>query len=88
MEGSAQGTNFEGENFSMTITTPLIKSAGCFFITQGVQEISPAGKSTRVIDYGDGTCDDIATVTVDGESKEITIGSLRKKRKSRRWLKR
>ena len=88
MEGSAQGTNFEGENFSMTITTPLIKSAGCFFITQGVQEISPAGKSTRVIDYGDGTCDDIATVTVDGESKEITIGSLRKKRKRRRWLKR
>ena len=73
----------------MTITTPLIKAAGCFFITEGVEEIAPAGKSTRTVDYGDGTCDDIANVTVDGETTEITIGSLRKKRgKKRRRLRR
>jgi hypothetical protein len=89
IDGSSTGTNFDGENFSMTITTPLIKAAGCFFITAGVEEIAPAGKSTRTVDYGDGTCDDIANVTVDGETTEITIGSLRKKRgKKRRRLRR
>jgi hypothetical protein len=85
IEGSNAGTNFEGESFSSAITTPLIKSRACNYITEGVIEITPAGKSVRTIDYGVRTdCDNLATVTVDEESKEIEIGSLRKKRRKMR----
>lgn len=84
IEGSSSGTNFDGESFSATITTPLIKESGCFYISEGVIEISPVGKSSRILDYGSReTCDNIATVTVDGESKEIEIDNLRKKRRRR-----
>jgi hypothetical protein len=31
--------------------------------------------STAVIDYGDGTCDNKATVTIDGETEEISLHS-------------
>ena len=41
--------------------------------TQGVLEHTPAGKATRYIDYGNGVCDNKATVTINGNTYAITL---------------
>ena len=68
--GTASGVNSKGIAYSSEITSPLIKARNCRWIQEGVIEIK-TDNNTVVIDYGDGTCDNIATVTVNGESKEI-----------------
>lgn len=60
--------------YSRKITTPLLFDKSCEFILSGVIELYKAG-TTVVIDYGDGTCDDIATVTTDGSTEEINLRS-------------
>jgi len=60
--------------YTRVITTPLLFDAECMFISEGVVELTKNG-STAVIDYGDGTCDNKATVTIDGETEEISLHS-------------
>ncbi len=51
-----------------------LKSAiSCRFIKSGSIEIQVGEKSPIVIDYGDGVCDNKATVTKDGETREILL---------------
>ena len=70
--GTASGTNFEGNSFLATITHGLhIKY--CPYITKGTFELTPSGKPTRTFDYGDGTCDAFATLTVNGKTFNITL---------------
>ncbi len=65
---------------SMNISTPLVKPAECNYIASGVKEYSNAGE-TSVLDYGDGTCDTLATLTQpDGTVTEITLHRGRKDR--------
>ena len=65
--GSASGTSASNENFSVTITSPLIRNMalGCRrHFTQGIAEITPGSRPMRTVDFGTGACDDIATVTI------------------------
>ena len=71
--GSANGTNFEGNSFSASITEGLHVKLSCRWITQGKFELTPTGKSTRSFDYGNGDCDSKATVSVNGKVFEITM---------------
>jgi hypothetical protein len=49
-------------------------SFGCRrHFTQGTLEHTPGGKATRYIDFGNGTCDDQATVTINGTTYTITL---------------
>lgn len=75
--GTANGNDYEGNDFTMTINTPLIYVGCSRFPVSGTLTISTAGQSDIVIDYGDGTCDDIATATQDGETTEIQLGQPR-----------
>lgn len=74
--GSASGTTSNNNSFSSVITTPLVRNMtfGCrrHFIS-GILEHTPAGKATRYIDYGNGACDDQATVTINGNVYVITL---------------
>ena len=47
----------------MVIAEPLIVSVGCKWI-QGVLEIAPEGLNTRNLDFGDGECDNAASITI------------------------
>jgi hypothetical protein len=70
--GSASGTNFEGNSFTVNITNGLhIKF--CPYITEGTFELTPSGKPTRTFDYGDGTCDALATLTINGRTFNISL---------------
>ena len=71
--GSASGTNFEGTSFTVVITSGLVIKLNCAYITQGVFELTPSGRATRTFDYGNGTCDALATLTVNGSSFEINL---------------
>lgn len=77
--GSSTYTNADGNTFSITITTALVKPAECRYIASGVKEFNRNGEITT-IDFGDGTCDDVATKTLpDGTTEEITLRKKRKK---------
>jgi hypothetical protein len=60
--------------YSKNITTPLLFDASCEFITSGVVELTRNANVT-IIDYGDGTCDDKATITTNGTTEEINLHS-------------
>jgi len=72
------GTRSNGETFTVTITNQLVRDFTCSaggghpFI-QGTFNYAPAGKFVRIFDYGNGTCDDLATVTINGTVYNITL---------------
>jgi hypothetical protein len=74
--GSASGTGANGQSFTATVTSPLIRNMalGCRrHFVQGTAEITPSNKPTRTIDFGNGTCDDIATVTINGNTYTVHL---------------
>lgn len=75
--GSSTFTNASGATFTVEITTPLVKPVECRFIASGVKTYT-ASEGTITVDYGDGTCDNIATKTdAEGTVTEITLGTKR-----------
>ncbi|NVO21510.1 MAG: hypothetical protein HXX13_17545 [Bacteroidetes bacterium] len=71
--GSASGTTVLGQSFSNVITSPLIYKMSCTYAVSGVIEITPAGEPVRVLDYGNGECDNLATVTVSGYTINLIL---------------
>lgn len=70
--GSGTITRPGGATVSRTITEPLIVDRVCGYTTSGVIQVNaPLGE--RIIDFGNGTCDDDAIVIIDGEEYEIDL---------------
>ena len=75
--GNASGKNRNGKDYEMTITKDIVFKASCtadkkFLPVEGEKVILVNGKTISV-NYGDGTCDNIITITINGESKEVTV---------------
>lgn len=70
--GTVSGVNRAGKEYSVNITTPLVRRMACLWIVQGAVTIN-TGNRSLVLDYGTGTCDDLATVTANGETREIVL---------------
>lgn len=69
-----------------TITQPLIRDFSCKHFTAG--QITIEGKrGTGIIDFGDGSCDNVATLTKDGETREINLDEHRCRKRNRRHAK-
>jgi hypothetical protein len=71
--GTASGTNSEGGSFTATITSALRRTVACHQFVSGTAEVTPANRPTRYIDFGDGSCDNQATVTVNGNEHIIQL---------------
>jgi hypothetical protein len=71
--GSWSGDNSNGETYSITITNPIIRAVSCWWIQQGTVEIVRSGKPMITLDYGNGTCDNEATITHNGKTKAIKL---------------
>lgn len=72
--GSANGTNRNNMTYVTTIQSPLTKRADCFkYFVSGVISITNANSKTMLLDYGNGACDNTATVTINGRSRVITL---------------
>jgi len=71
--GSSSGVNAKGNTYSAIITTALHRALNCKWFDAGVIEVSQTGKATKTINYGNGTCDSDATVTINGTSYPFTM---------------
>ncbi len=60
----------DDSNFRKVIVEPLVSIEGCDYIVAGVIDFYKEQKWLATIDFGDGTCDDIAIkIWEDGRKK-------------------
>ena len=70
--GTILGETTGGLSYKKEIIEPLIVSKSCFWISKGVVETT-IGDASSTVDFGDGTCDNLATrIDADGE-EEFTM---------------
>lgn len=77
--GTASGRTRKGNDYTMSISKDIVFKRSCmespkriFIPVSGTKNVT-VGSKNMIIDFGEGACDKIATVTVDGVSKEITL---------------
>jgi len=71
--GTADGTLETGWTWEREILNPLRVELACRFIVSGTVEIRPEERPVRILDYGNGDCDNIATVIVNGVTYTIYL---------------
>ena len=76
VSGSGTVTRPNNRSFGVNITSPLKIALNCHWIEQGVVEmtpISPAQTLARTLDYGNGNCDNQATLSVGNNTYNIAL---------------
>lgn len=79
--GSAKGQVKRGNliyGWNSEITTPLVKRFSCRWISQGVikvrrETLASNSQWTAVLDYGQGSCDFYATLTINGTVYQVQL---------------
>jgi len=61
--GTANGTNIDSVGYVNTITKPVLYKTICRFPVSGTVDMEITGLGTLFFDYGDGECDNEATIT-------------------------
>lgn len=72
INGSRTVTNPAGKTRTSTTLTALQKKAACSNIDQGTLQVQ-GPSHTAVIDFGNGTCDNLATISIDGRTPRTII---------------
>lgn len=76
--GSASGKNRRDKTYTMEITKALVYKRACaisdktFIAVEGTKVFTTDNKQIT-IDFGDGSCDNKLTITINGKSKEVTV---------------
>jgi hypothetical protein len=73
--GGARGETKRGNDiieWSRVIVEPLHKAFTCRWIDKGIVKITRNDKEAR-LNFGNGTCDNLATITVNGVTREIKL---------------
>jgi hypothetical protein len=73
LTGTASGISTDGESYTYTITSPLVKKLSCEWIVSGTIEMQIQGYPLITVDYGTGNCDAVATALVNGVTYTITL---------------
>lgn len=71
--GSIHMESSTGDAYTRLITEPLIKLGDCRYAVQGIVEYSQNDNMIATLNYGDGTCDNLAELTTGGEIIEIEL---------------
>ncbi|MBI2967144.1 MAG: hypothetical protein HYY40_04950 [Bacteroidetes bacterium] len=71
--GSASGTTVAEKDYTATIMNALRREMDCKWFVSGTVVIKPQGKRERTLDFGDGKCDDQATVSIRKQVYKITL---------------
>lgn len=71
--GQATTTHSLGWSATRTIINPLRKEMSCPHFVSGTVEIERTGRPTALLDYGDGECDDLATITIGDNTFVIEL---------------
>lgn len=72
-----------GDTYEKKIIEPLIRLRDCRYIVKGIVEIWLNGELISSLDYGDGTCNDFAILTKDGETHEVDLSKCKMKNKNK-----
>ncbi len=73
LEGTRTATNAQGKTRNSVTQTPLQKKMNCSNIDKGILNVQ-GPNHTAVIDFGNGTCDNQATISIDGRpARTITL---------------
>lgn len=74
IEYQQEDLKFDGDgDYEKVIVNPIIKLDNCKFIVAGTIEFRKNGEVIATVDFGDGTCDNLATKTVDGVTSEFKL---------------
>ncbi len=76
MWGTRTGVNRNGKNYTALVNenTPLFKKADCRHFVSGIITFTQTdNQKTATMDFGDGVCDNLATMTTNGRTKTITL---------------
>jgi hypothetical protein len=65
LAGTRTATNANGKTRTSTTQTPLQKKMSCANIDQGILQVQ-GPSHTALIDFGSGSCDNLATISIDG----------------------
>ena len=71
--GNSAFSSSDGSSLVLNVTTPLVRNFTCMNITQGVVGFVYDQSVSGTIDFGDGTCDNTATLKVGSITKTITL---------------
>ena len=72
--GNGTFTKKEGTILSAEVIEPLRRELACKFLVSGIFNLTK-NENTAVLNYGNGDCDDLAIVTINGEEHEIHLGN-------------
>lgn len=71
---AARGSNRRGIEYEMIIIEELVYKRGCPIAVSGVKKfVEVATGKEIVIDYGDGNCDNVMTITVNGITRAVNV---------------
>lgn len=73
LTGSGKFSRPDRSEYTIDIADPLILPVSCNWITQGVINIYPNDATQRVLDYGDGGCENDATINVNGVVRTVLV---------------
>jgi len=72
IEGTWAGKTRDGVSWSATCNHALVKKATCDWFDSRTLVVTSEGVS-KTIDFGDGTCDDKATLTIGDHTTNIKL---------------
>jgi len=71
--GSSNGTGKEGVSYVANIKEPLLLVAGCDHVVSGSFEATFNGRPMVTVDYGDGTCENMAVARRGDQSLDFEL---------------
>ncbi len=72
ISGSSRGEWSTGKSWVAETTDPLVKKFTCHWIVDGTVRFK-VNNTEGVLEYGDGTCDNTATITVNGNTRTVSL---------------
>jgi len=69
----ASGTTRGGRSYAVTLLEDLVYKRHCGIAVSGIKKYLVDGKKEITIDYGDGTCDRAFSITVNGNTRNISL---------------
>jgi len=71
--GASSGISQNGNSFTTVINTPLYIEPSCAFTSMGALTVYPNNYSKITVDFGNGTCDNVATAIINKKATEILL---------------
>ena len=73
--GTVEFTRISGVKVTKTVTSqnPLVFKVACHHIVSGIVSVTTSDNRSWTLNYGDGACDNKATLTIGDKTKEIRI---------------